>query len=86
MRMKKNLITITRHPSTSCYVEEGTKAGTLHREFVRPLLSGGRVSKELAHLSFGSFYVNFTYKRKEEQDEWIRRLRAIQVFTFANMV
>lgn len=86
MRMKKNLITITKHPSTSCYVEEGTKAGTLHREFVRPLLSGGRASKELAQLSFGSFYVSFHDKRREEQDEWVRRLKAIRIFACANMV
>lgn len=84
--MKKNLITITKHPSTSCYVEEGAKAGTLHEQFVRLLLSGGRASKELAPLSYGSFYVSYGNKRSEEQTMWCSRLGAIRAFARANMV
>lgn len=83
---KKNLITITRHPSVSCYVEEGSRSGMLQSVFVVDLASGGMRSRELSGLSYGSFYVNYSRKSREEQDMWVRRLWAIREFARANMV
>lgn len=86
MRMKKNLITITKHPSTSCFVEEGSKAGTLRRNFIRPLLLGGGNAKKITAISYDSFYVNFYDKRREEQDLWRMRVRVMREFARACMV
>ena len=82
---RKNLITITKHPSVSCYVEEGTRKGSLG-DFVGALLDGGDRARGLYILSNPSFYVHYGDKPIEERNLWTIRLRRIREFAGENMV
>ena len=81
---RKNLITITKHPSVSCYVEEGTRKGSLG-DFVGELLDGGNRARELRKVGLLGFYVGFGNKPTEEKDLWITRLRRIRRFARENL-
>lgn len=82
--MKKNLITITRHPSVSCYVEEGTRKGSLG-DFVGDLLGGGERARRLYILGQAEFYVRFGEKPEEERELWVTRLQRIRDFARENL-
>ena len=83
--MKKNLIRITRHPSVSCYVEEGTRSGNLRAKFVSELLAGGYSARTLDGVGSSEFYLNFRYKTQVEKELWVGRLRALRAFASSNM-
>lgn len=82
---RENLITITRHPSVFCYVEEGTRKGSLHN-FVRELLDGGNSARELSHVGRSSFYVHFFAKPDSEREMWRARIIALRRFAAEYMV
>lgn len=84
--MKKNLITITRHPSVSCYVEEGTRSGKFRECFVSELLRGGYAARALHGIGNSSFYLNFPNKPRAEKDLWVDRLGKIRAFASSNML
>lgn len=81
---RENLITITRHESVSCYVEEGTRKGSLHY-FVRELLDDGNSARELRSVGSCGFYVHFGDKPREERELWVTRLQRIRDFTRENL-
>lgn len=83
--MKKNLITITRHPSISCYVEEGTRSGKLRENFVSELLRGGYAARSICGIGQSDFYLNYINKPQAEKVLWIGRLRALRAFASSNM-
>lgn len=83
--MKKNLITITRHPSVSCYVEEGRRSGKLREGFVSELLRGGYSARSLGGVGQTSFYLEYYNKPQAERDLWIARLGRLRRFTSSNM-
>ena len=83
--MKKNLIRITRHPSISCYVEEGARSGNLYRAFISELLRGGYSARTLSGIERSEFYLNFRDKTQVEKDLWITRLRRLRSFTLLHM-
>lgn len=83
--MKKNLITITRHPSVSCYVEEGSRSGKLRECFVSGLLRGGYHARALVCIGSADFYLNYNTKPRAEQDLWISRLGKIRAFAHLHM-
>lgn len=83
--MKKNLITITRHPSVSCYVEEGTRSGKLRESFVLDLLRGGYSARTLISIGQSSFYLDYYNKPQAEKELWINRLGRLRRFASSNM-
>lgn len=83
--MKKNLITITRHPSISCYVEEGTRSGKLYQMFISELLAGGSSARTLYGVGRSEFYLNYRNKPSREQELWVIRLGLLHLFTGLHM-
>ena len=83
--MKKNLITITRHPSISCYVEEGTRSGKLYQDFISELLRGGRSARMLYGVGKSVFYLDYHNKRSTEKELWITRLGRLRRFAYLHM-
>ena len=81
---RKNLITIAKHHSVSCYVEEGTRKGSLG-DFVGELLDGGECARGLYKLGAAGYYVGFGDKSFEERESWITRLREIRRFARENL-
>lgn len=83
--MKKNLITITRHPSISCYVEEGTRSGKLYHAFISEILEGGDSARMIWGIGSSDFYSNYRNKPSAEQNLWIDRLGKIRAFAKVHM-
>lgn len=81
---RKNLIKITKHPSVSCYVEEGTRKGSLG-DFVGELLDGGVHARELRKVGLLGFYVHYSNKSEAEKELWITRLQRIRLFARENL-
>ena len=75
---KKNLITMTRFPSTSCYVEETSKSEKLQSCLVSGLKCSGR--SFYTHEGNASFYYNWHEKGRRERSLWVDRLHALDLF------
>ena len=75
---KKNFITITKCPLTSCYVEEGKQGFTLDSTFCYGLAFSLMAASRYADKA--SFYNRWGSKTCEEQRKWIDRLRELRSF------